>query len=256
MKLDLCLLSCDLNPMYYDFFPLIKKFWKKKVGIDCILILIANDVPYSLRNEADSIILFSPLKNIPTAFQAQCIRLLYPCLLTEFNGIIISDMDIIPLQSDFFLETIQELDQKTTFCIYRDVISEYQQYPMCYCAASSETWKNLFDIHIINDIVLTLEKWYSKDDYAVSSAFSEMWAQDQFQLFKTVSLVSHLSFSVIIHKFTDEQTKFSRLDRADVDFISKNKKEIKNEIGNKKYSDFHLPRPYQNYKELLDELLN
>ena len=83
-----------------------------------------------------------------------------------------------------------------------------------------------------------------------------MWAQDQLQLFKTVSLVSHLSFSVIIHKFTDEQTKFSRLDRADVDFISKNKKEIKNEIGNKKYSDFHLPRPYQNYKELLDELLN
>lgn len=253
MKLSLCLLSCDLNPMYYDFFPLIKKFWKKKVGIDCILILIANDVPFSLRNEADSIILFPPLKNIPTAFQAQCIRLLYPCLLSKFEGIIISDMDIIPLQSDFFLKTIKDLDQKTTFCIYRDVISEHQQYPMCYCAASSETWRNLFDIHIINDIVLTLEKWYSKDDYAVSSAFSEMWAQDQLQLFKAV--LSSSSSSVVVHKFTDEQTKFTRLDRADVDFISKNKNEIKKEIENGKYCDFHLPRPYKNYKELLDDIL-
>lgn len=253
MKLDLCLLSCDLNPMYYDFFPLIKKFWKKKVGIDCILILIANDVPYSLQNEADSIILFPPLKNIPTAFQAQCIRLLYPCLLSKFEGIIISDMDIIPLQSDFFLKTIKDLDQKTTFCIYRDVISEHKQYPMCYCAASSETWRNLFDIHIINDIVLTLEKWYSKDDYAISSAFSEMWAQDQLQLFKAVS--SSSSSSVVVKKFTDEQTKFTRLDRADVDFISKNKNKIKKEIENGKYSDFHLTRPYKNYKELLDEIL-
>lgn len=254
MKLDLCLLSCDLNSMYYDFFPFIRKFWKKHVGIDCILILIADDIPISLKDEADSIILFPPVKNIPTAFQAQCIRLLYPCLLGEFHGIIISDMDIIPLESDFFLKTIKDLDQKTTFCIYRDVISEHQQYPMCYCAASSETWRNLFHIHTINDIILTLEKWYSKDDYVISSAFSEMWAQDQRQLFKAVSSVSSSSI-VVVHKFTDEQTKFTRLDRANVDFISKNKKEIKKEIENKKYSDFHLPRPYKNYKKLLDEIL-
>ena len=251
MKLDLCLLACDLNPMYYDFFPLIKTFWKKKVGINCILILVANDVPYSLREESDSIILFPPLKNIPTAFQAQCIRLLYPCLLSEFHGIIISDMDIIPLQSDFYVETIENLDQNNTFCIYRDVISEYNQYPMCYCAASSETWRNLFNVHIINDIVLLLEKWYSKDDYAISSASSEMWAQDQLQLFQYVKN----NLSVDIKKFTDDQTKFTRLDRADVDFISKNKNEIKKEIKNGKYSDFHLPRPYENYKELLDAIL-
>lgn len=251
MKLDLCLLSCDLNPMYYDFFPLIKTFWKKKVGIDCLLILVADEIPYSLREESDSIILFPPLKNIPTAFQAQCIRLLYPCLLTQFDGIIISDMDIIPLQSEFFLKTIENLDQNKTFCIYRDVISEYNQYPMCYCAASSETWRNLFNVNIINDIVVLLEKWYSKNDYAISSASSEMWAQDQLQLFKYVNNNSSLE----IKKFTDDQTKFTRLDRADVDFISKNKNEIKKEIENGKYSDFHLPRPYQNYKDLLDELL-
>ena len=251
MKLDLCLLACDLNPLYYDFFPLIKTYWKKKVGIDCILILVANDVPYSLREEADSIILFPPLKNIPTAFQAQCIRLLYPCLLSEFHGIIISDMDIIPLQSDFFVKTIENLDQNNTFCIYRDVISEYNQYPMCYCAASSETWRSLFNVHIINDIVLLLDKWYSKDDYAISSASSEMWAQDQLQLFQYVKN----NLSLDIKKFTDEQTKFSRLDRADVDFICKNKNEIKKEIKNEKYSDFHLPRPYENFKELLDAIL-
>jgi hypothetical protein len=78
-----------------------------------------------------------------------------------------------------------------------------------------------------------------------------MWAQDQLQLFQYVKK----NLSLEIKKFTDEQTKFTRLDRADVDFISKNKNEIKKEIENKKYSDFHLPRPYQNYKELLDAIL-
>lgn len=108
MHLDLCLLSCDLDSTYYDFFPLIKTYWKKKIGIDCILILVAKELPYSLMSEKDSIIMFPPIPNIPTAFQAQCIRLLYPCLL-NFNGIIISDMDIIPLNNDFFSKICRKI---------------------------------------------------------------------------------------------------------------------------------------------------
>ena len=252
MYLDLCLLSCDLNSTYYEFYPLIRKFWKLKVGIDCILILVANEVPYSLLEHSDSIILFPPLKNIPTAFQAQCIRLLYPCLLTQYKGIIISDMDIIPLNGDFFNNTIKDLNQKNTFCIYRDVISQHNQYPMCYCAASSDTWQNMFRVYIMNDIVTRLEEWYSKNDYSISSASSEMWAQDQLQLYKYVSL----SLFIDIKRFTDDMTKFTRLDRGDINFISNNKSEIKKAIDSGKYCDFHLPRPYEEYKDLLDDLLH
>lgn len=251
MRLDLCLLSCDLNSTYYDFFPLIKTFWKKKVGIDCILILVAKELPYSLQAEKDSIIMFPPIPNIPTAFQAQCIRLLYPCLL-NFNGIIISDMDIIPLNNDFFSKTIEALNHENTFCIYRNVISEHKQYPMCYCAASSDVWRKIFKINIMNDLIKTLTSWYSKDDYAISSPTSEMWAQDQLQLFHYVKEAQQ---TVDIVKYTDDQTHFTRLDRSQVDYITDNVMKIKSQIDDGKYSDFHLPRPFTAYKDLLELLL-
>lgn len=252
MYLDLCLLSCDLNPTYYDFFPLIKKSWKRVVGIDCILILIATEIPPSLQSEKESILLFPPIPNIPTAFQAQCIRVLYPCLLSSKKGIIISDMDIIPLDNDFFCKTIQKLPE-TSFCIYRDVISEYRQYPICYCSASSETWRNVFRIYTTDDIVQTLTKWFSKNDYAISSASSEMWAQDQLQLFRCISEYTQRGGDVV--KFTDEQTHFTRLDRGDILYIKENVALLKTQIKKGQFSDFHLPRPFQNYQTLLEMLL-
>ena len=249
MKLDLCLVSCDLNPMYYPYFPLVRQCWKNIVGIDCILILIAKEVPYELLSEKEHIILFPPLPNIPTAFQAQCIRLLYPSmLLQKYQGIIISDMDIIPLNKDYFVSHIATLPEDS-FCVYRDVISEHKQYPMCYCVASSETWASVFDISIKNDIMEKIISWFCKDDYEISSPYSEMWAQDQKQLFEYVNRYDK------VVRFTDENTNFSRLDRADINFIYNNKDEIKNNITNGKYSDFHLPRPYESHKMLINELI-
>jgi hypothetical protein len=229
----------------------VRKCWKTIVGIDCILILIAKEIPYELRDEKDNIILFPPLPHIPTAFQAQCIRLLYPSLLIKkYQGIIISDMDIIPLNKDYFVSSIEALPDDA-FCIYRDVIpAEIKQYPMCYCVASSETWGSIFDIAIKNDIVEKLTAWYSKDDYEVSSPYSEMWAQDQKQLFLSANKYS----AVVV--LSDEKTGFSRLDRIHMNFIYNNTDKIKTNIANGNYADFHLPRPYETHKKMIHELIS
>lgn len=249
MKLDLCLLSCDLNPDYYQFFPLVRKLWKDVVGIDCILILIANEIPYSLLSEKDHIIMFPPLPVIPTGFQAQCIRVLYPCLLDK-QGIIISDMDIIPLESEYFHQVKRYPDD--SFVIYRDVISEYNQYPICYCAASSQTWRDIFKVTVMNDLTTLLSSWYERDDYRISSPYSLMWAQDQLKLFEFVN--KYNGKRNIIHLF-DEDTNFSRLDRINLEYISNHIDDVKKQIVNQKYTDFHLPRPFDRYKELLYKLL-
>ena len=260
MKLDLCLLSCDLNPDYYLFFPFVRKMWKEIVGIDCILILVGNEIPHPLLPEKEHIIMFPPIPDIPTGFQAQCIRILYPCLLkNNYNGIIISDMDMIPLDRDFFLQV--EKHNPNDFVIYRDVISEYRQYPICYCVASSQTWTDIFNIHIMNDLRTKLESWYTKNDYKISSPASEMWAQDQLKLYEAINLyeittkLSEMpSFARKIVRLYDEDTKFSRLDRANIEYISNHVDDVKKDIINHKYSDFHLPRPYDKYKNLLHSL--
>ena len=101
MIITKCLVASDLNPTYYTFFPLVKQYWKNMVNISAIMILVADEIPDNLRNFKDNIILFKPIENVNTAFQAQCIRILYPCLL-ENEYIIISDMDLIPLNSKYY----------------------------------------------------------------------------------------------------------------------------------------------------------
>ena len=51
----------------------------------------------------------------------------------------------------------------------------------------------------------------------------------------------------------DDETNFNRLDRFDVNETNTDvcKIMIKNEI----YSDFHLPRPLNKYKHILDKVL-
>lgn len=250
MKIDYCLVACDLNQNYMDFYPLVRHFWKKMLNIDCILILISTYIPECLEIYKDEIILFEPIKHINTAFQAQCIRILYPSLLPIDKNIIISDMDIIPLNQSYFEDTIKYIDNHDIFVIYRDVISVYNQYPICYCLASSQVWKSIFNIQTIDCIRKRLNDWYLPD-YQISSPSSTAWAQDQLQLFQYVN-----NYKGNIIKFTDEDTKFNRLDRSQINFITQNYTIIKENIKIGQYSDFHLPRPYKNYSNLLDVLLN
>ena len=59
-----------------------------------LLILINDKIPDYLLKYKNDIILFKPIENMNTAFQAQCIRLLYPCLLNNIVVITGSNVGI------------------------------------------------------------------------------------------------------------------------------------------------------------------
>ena len=251
MKLDLCLTACDLNTDYLDFFPLVLKSWSKIVDLDVKLILISDFIPKNLLEYKDHIIVFKPIENIPTSFQAQCIRVLYPCLFSDKN-IIISDMDLIPLNKTYYIDNIKNYDNDS-FVVYRNVLQDINQYPICFCAANSYIWKDIFNINTIHDVRDTLIKWYSQipeNDYKLSSPYSIGWALDQLQLYHRVN-----TWGKKIIKLQDEDTLFNRLDRSVIDYIIKNREEIKTNIKIGLYSDFHLPKPFNKYKDILTYLL-
>ena len=250
MKIDLSLVASDLNTDYLDFFPLVLKTWKNIVGIDIKLILISMQIPENLIDYKYNIILFKPIENIPTAFQAQCIRILYPCILN--NNIIISDMDLIPLNKTYYVDNIKNLSDDS-FVIYRNVLEDINQYPICFCAANSSIWKKIFNINTEEDIREIMKHWYSQipeNDYKISNPYSLGWALDQLQLFYSVN-----KWNKNIIKLNDKETVFNRLDRCDIEYIKSNKELIKNNINKGIYSDFHLPKPYNKYKEIVDYLI-
>lgn len=255
MKITKCLIACDLNQVYLDFYPLVRKYWKDIVGIPTILILISDTIPDCLETYKDEVILFKPIDNIHTAFQAQCIRILYPCLLNEEDNIIISDMDLIPLNQTYYVNNVKNIDDDN-FVIYRNVISEYNQYPICFCLANTCVWKDIFSIDNEYSIRQRLKTWYKlyNDTYQISSAFSQLWACDQLQLFNYVNTWENNN-SGKVFKFTDEETNFRRLDRSDMSNIMLNINQYKMLIKNNFFSDFHLPRPLQLYEKILDKIL-
>ena len=156
MKLDCVLTACNLNKLYYDFIPLFVKSWNKLYpSVDVIIILIAENVPSDLENYKNNIICFPPINNISTAFTSQYIRLLYPCLLNYENGILITDIDMIPMNSSYYTKNIENISNNK-FIYYRDVLLyEYNEIAMCYNVATPQIWKDIFKINSIDNIILS-----------------------------------------------------------------------------------------------------
>lgn len=239
LTIKYCLVASDMNSTYYEFYPLVQEYWRK-IGIETILILISDVIPEYLAPYKDSIILFSPIIGINTAFQAQCIRNLYPALLQTDKGVIISDMDLIPLNRAYYFDNIKNItDDK--FVVYRNCLRG--QYPMCFCLATPKIWRDIFKVNSVSDICEMLKAWYTKD-YRISDSSSIGWATDQLKLFELVNRWNHNSSLILLN---DWQTKHKRYDRG-------NMEEAKSIFG-REYTDFHLPRPYSLYKEKIASLL-
>ena len=103
MKLKHCLVACNENTKYLRYWPYVKRAWKQIVGIDVTMVYIGESLPKHLEDDI-CISLFKPVPHMPTATQAQMIRLLYPALIKTDGAVVISDMDCIPLNADFFTE--------------------------------------------------------------------------------------------------------------------------------------------------------
>jgi hypothetical protein len=253
LKLSCALVSCDENSLYLDFWPLVKKAWNQIVKIPVKLILIANHIPTQYIGDED-IILFPPIEGLHTAFIAQCIRLFYPALLNYDDGIIISDMDMIPTQYNYYHHNLQSVNiNKDTFVNYRNCIAPaYPEYPICYNVATPHVWSQIFKIKSLDDITTNLKLVYQTINYnGIHGGLG--WSTDQLYLYKVLNNWHQATGQLVL--LYDSQTKFTRLDRIDHDItnLSDHRRQL---IKDHYYCDYHMLRPYQQYKAINDEILN
>ena len=117
---------------------------------------------------------------------------------------------------------------------------------MMWNAANSSTWKEIFNIESEREIHKKLKKWYSRN----YSLRGKAWYTDQIQLRKNLDKFS-IKNSDRVFKLNDSITGFNRFNRT------KLKEHI--EVMNNKdviFSDFHMPRPYEKYEDLILEVYN
>lgn len=242
MKLGTILTATDLNPLYTEFIPAFIDTWSALVPeADICIVLIADAIPENLQPYARHLTLMPPVPGVATAFQAQCIRLLHPRDITRNEGVLITDMDMLPLNRAYYVNSIATAPEDA-FVIYRMGVL-HQQYPMCYNIAHPATWRSVFG-HIPSAELIA--SWWNPT--FTGGAGGPGWYTDQIRLYDAVNAWSGPKVGL-----RDMQTRFKRLDRSQSFTRHLDHTCMQVKIG--MYSDYHALRPYNQHKATNDAIV-
>ena len=243
MKLDCILTAVNINLLYIDFIPIFIKTWNKLYPLtDIKIILISNNIPDEFKIYSNNIILFPPLEGISTAFTAQYIRILYPAILNYSNGILITDIDMLPMNRNFFIKNFKKYTTNKFIYTGGDILN---QYFICYNIATPKIWSEIFSIKSIQDIKDRIINVFNNNIY-VEGHGNIGWSIDQEDLYKYINKWSNKRDNFII-------LNNSRPNRLNRNNFSLNDNIIKN-IINGVYDDYHAWRPFKKYAEINNKI--
>jgi hypothetical protein len=191
----------------------------------------------------DNIILFEPIENVSTSFTSQFIRLLYPCILQYEHGVMITDIDMLPMNRTYYTEHIKSFDNSKFIYLRENVCFECNQIAMCYNVAVPSVWKDIFEIGSLDDIRNKIQHTFQTNTI-IEGHGNVGWSIDQIVLYEKVMNWNNRTNNLICLKETD--TGFRRLDRHT--FVLD--EHIQNNISSGLYSDYHCYRPMRDYSEI------
>ena len=102
MKIDKVIVSCNDNPFYSDYWPVVSRVWKEMIGIEPVLVYLGD--ASKLSSEYGTVVELEKLDNVPIHTQAQWARYWY----TQFEPDtmwLISDIDMMPLSKQYLLKS-------------------------------------------------------------------------------------------------------------------------------------------------------
>lgn len=248
MKIDRVILASNSHKNYIEFWPIVAKAWKH-FGVKPTLLFIGDDDSIVDKNAGD-VVRIPQIQNIDSAFIAQNSRLLCPALFPN-EVCIISDIDNMPLSKEYYFNPIAKLSEDK-FVIYRPNVCPPDQISIMWNVALGKTWGEIFSISTMDDVVNKLKSWYP-DEYVAflgEGQVDDSWFTDQVLLRKYIERFRKDNKERIV-ELDDDKSGFFRLDR-----LCNNSKHTTTYVPGKYYSDFHMPRPYSDNKNIIDKIYN
>lgn len=234
LELDRVILSTNNNPLYIEFWPIIAPIWQA-MGIRPTLALIA-DENCPIDTSIGDVVRFDPIPGVSEALQAQAIRLLLPILYPD-EGCLLSDVDMIPISKPYFVDNAKACPDDALL-VYRDKADDYHfgKFPMCYVAGKGRVFGEVFRIQKKEDIQEQLLEWSElgfgwNTDEILLSAHALFWEMNEGGKLLRLG-----------HEVSGRLDRCTWLDLAEHIHLSD-------------YIDCHSPRPYSDYKEVLDALV-
>lgn len=237
MTLKKVIIATNNNHLYSDFWPICAKAWSN-IGIHPVLASIGKD---DLEKGYGTIINFSEINDIPSGFIAQVIRLIIPCLFPE-DVCLIGDIDMIPLNKQYFTKQIENIDNDNILIFSSDAYDEnIQRYPMCYIAAKGKYFQQIIGLKDTQEkSIIEFIKYLHSLNLG--------WDTDEIFFGKQLHKSEFFKDVIFLKREKDYPYKVTRLDRInwEIDAI----KFLRN-----KYIDSHLLRPLNEYQTNLYPIL-
>ena len=191
-RFDCVLTAVNNNADYIQYIPNFIKTWSFLFPeVDIKIIFINDELLPELKPFEQYITLFKPISNIDTVYIAQNIRIYYPAIINK-KGVLITDIDIYPLNRNYFEKPTVLNTLSNTFISYRpkNCVGN-DQIALCYNMASSHIWSIITGVKGINDVRKKLIDNYPRN-YGVYSPppldwLKHGWFKDQEQLYKMVN---------------------------------------------------------------------
>ncbi len=235
MKIKYAIMGSDMNPLYYDFWPIISKVWKEVFDITPVLGLICDEDSELIQDQYGLIKKFKRINGIDDGLQSQIVRFYLPPTL---DGVCItSDIDMMPLSKKYFIDNIENFDKNKFYVMTSDnpECLKNKEYQMCYNIAKPEIFKEVLKID---------DSWFDFVNKLKNLGLG--WTTDQRYLYNMINDYEKKE-NIVLMKRGFSGLAHNRIDRAIWKYNPKS-------VINGDYIDSHLVRPYIEYKNEIDNL--
>ena len=238
MKIQKAIMSVDDNPLYSDFWPLVSRVWKQRLGIEPVLIYFGDK---KLDEKYGQVINVKPVKDIPTHLQAQWARFWYTSQEPD-TTFIISDIDMFPISRRFFIDNVANIDENK----YAHLDAATMPLCVCYHVAKGRKFKEVLGLaDTFEESMHDMCNMKRNDIKDVHMGLAR-WGLDE--AYTTKKIYEYHKKNEIILKPRDHRGL--RIDRSSWRY------DVKLLIQRDHYIDSHSLRPYRGlFKDEIDKLV-
>lgn len=235
MEIKYAIVSSDENPLYYDFWTIVRDLWSSHIGIKPVFLFITNKD--EVIDHGEYIVhKVKSIEGVDTGLQSQIIRM-YATKFYPNDVCITSDIDMLPLGKSYFKSICGDYNDDDMVILSSDAYPNKVRYPICYNVAKGNTFNEILDLNC------TFEEYVKR-----ISSYNWGWDTDE------------LYFGMKVNEFK-YQNRIKKLNRGWSIGIANNRIDRvrwaydKNKLQKGEYIDSHSLRPYSEYKNHIDKLV-
>jgi len=248
MKIAKVIMSSDSNPLYLSFWPVVSQLWKEKFRMEPILFYIDADHDVDISDEFGIIYKMKPVDGIPVYLRCLWVRY-WSFVLFPHDTCMISDIDMIPISKYYFIKQLYNISNDM-YVHLNPCIDTYGILPSCYHISKGEIFKDILQLH---------DRWEDsmKHLYALNagrdpgghlSGKGHWFADEKYSTDKIISFYREHGNRVLFLKRRGGQNG-RRIDRSNWQYNG-------TLLRNNYYYDAHSIRPYELYKDEINNLVN